>query len=131
MQHSFAGSVTPTSGVVPLPPTRSAAEELLEKIETKTAVVGIVGLGYVGLPLALCFAEEGFSVIGFDIDESKAEMLGRGESYIRHIGADRVRTAVLDGRLRATAAWGWNLRGPLPGQSHLQPTHARRRPQGP
>ena len=47
--------------------------------------VGIIGLGYVGLPLAIRFSEVGYKVIGFDIDDKKVDMLNRGESYIKHI----------------------------------------------
>ena len=65
-------------------------ENLLAKITSRTATVGVIGLGYVGLPLALVFQEAGFPVIGFDIDPTKPEALNRGESYIRHIGAERV-----------------------------------------
>ncbi|MFN6066022.1 MAG: NAD(P)-binding domain-containing protein, partial [Pseudanabaena sp.] len=63
---------------------------LLAKIESKKSIIGIVGLGYVGLPLSLRFAEVGFSVLGFDIDPIKVEKLNRGDSYIQHIGVDRV-----------------------------------------
>lgn len=63
---------------------------LLEKINSKTAVIGIIGMGYVGLPLALTFAEKGFSVIGFDIDVSKVEQLNSGKSYIKHIPESRI-----------------------------------------
>ena len=89
-----------------LPVARSTAapfETLLEKIHARSAQVGVIGLGYVGLPLVLLFREEGFPVIGFDVDAAKTEALTRGESYIRHIGADRVRDAFLSGRARATA----------------------------
>jgi UDP-N-acetyl-D-glucosamine dehydrogenase len=55
--------------------------------------VGIVGLGYVGLPLALAFSERGFPVIGFDVDQAKVHSLERGESYIIHLGSDRLRQA--------------------------------------
>ncbi len=79
-----------------------SAQRLLDRIESREAVVGIVGLGYVGLPLALCFAEQGFTVIGFDTDAAKVEMLGRGESYIQHIGAKRVAAAAASKRLLAT-----------------------------
>jgi len=58
---------------------------LLEKIEKKQALVGVIGLGYVGLPLVLRFCEVGFKVLGFDVDERKVEMLNRGESYIQYI----------------------------------------------
>src|SRR2546422_8632530 len=59
---------------------------LLSKLEAKTADVGVIGLGYVGLPLALLFGRKGFRVTGFDIDPDKVEKLERGESYIHHIG---------------------------------------------
>lgn len=59
--------------------------ELLEKIKNRRALVGIIGLGYVGLPLVLRFCEVGFPVLGFDTDPRKVELLSRGESYIEHI----------------------------------------------
>ncbi len=64
--------------------------DLLSKIKTKQAVVGIIGLGYVGLPLVLRFCEVGFQVLGFDTDASKVERLNRGESYIKHIASTRL-----------------------------------------
>ena len=64
--------------------------------------IGITWLGYVGLPLALSFAESGAKVLGFDIDPQKIELLGAGESYIRHIGAERIASAVKDGTFAAT-----------------------------
>src|SRR5438132_11119271 len=66
---------------------------LLDKIEARQAVVGICGLGYVGLPLAPTFGEKGFPVIGFDIDSRKIEAIEKGESYIKHIAADRTARA--------------------------------------
>jgi UDP-N-acetyl-D-glucosamine dehydrogenase len=75
---------------------------LLSKIEDRSARVGVIGLGYVGLPLALLFEERGFRVTGFDVDPRKPEALARGESYIRHIGKDRVRDAFQRGRIHAT-----------------------------
>ncbi|MBE3112018.1 MAG: nucleotide sugar dehydrogenase, partial [Acidobacteria bacterium] len=75
---------------------------LLDRIRSRQAVVGIIGQGYVGLPLALVFAEASFPVVGFDLDPAKVEALNRGESYIKHIGADRVAEAVRSGRFRAT-----------------------------
>ena len=59
--------------------------ELIKKINDKSAVIGIIGLGYVGLPLVIRFSEEKFKVIGFDIDTVKCRALNTGESYIRHI----------------------------------------------
>ncbi len=80
----------------------SHGERLLEKIAKKDAVVGVIGLGYVGLPLGLVFEEAGFPVVGFDVDPKKPEALQRGESYIRHIGLGRVAAAFARGRISAT-----------------------------
>jgi UDP-N-acetyl-D-glucosamine dehydrogenase len=80
----------------------SEFEKLKTKIETKQARVGVIGLGYVGLPLALLFEESGFPVIGLDVDAEKAASLSRGESYIRHIGGDVVASAFKRGRIEAT-----------------------------
>jgi len=63
---------------------------LLDRILAKNAVVGICGLGYVGLPLALTFGEKGFPVIGFDIDQRKIDAIGQGQSYIKHIASERI-----------------------------------------
>jgi UDP-N-acetyl-D-glucosamine dehydrogenase len=65
-------------------------QQLLGKIETRTARIGIVGLGYVGLPLMLRFSEVGYPVLGFDIDPAKVEALNAGRSYIEHIDAARI-----------------------------------------
>lgn len=70
---------------------------LLGKIATKKAIVGIVGLGYVGLPLMLRFSEVGFTVLGFDISANKVKTLNAGGSYIEHIAADSIVTARHDG----------------------------------
>ncbi|MBF0517099.1 MAG: nucleotide sugar dehydrogenase, partial [Nitrospirae bacterium] len=59
--------------------------ELIEKITAKTAVVGVIGLGYVGIPLVVEFCRAGFQCIGFDIDETKVSRLQQGKSYIKHI----------------------------------------------
>ncbi|MBZ0172390.1 MAG: hypothetical protein K8E66_08430, partial [Phycisphaerales bacterium] len=65
-----------------------AGRTLLEKIRRKQARVAIMGLGYVGLPLVQAIHNAGFPVIGFDIDDKKIEMLRRGETYLKHLGAD-------------------------------------------
>jgi UDP-N-acetyl-D-glucosamine dehydrogenase len=75
---------------------------LLERIRSKDCKVGIIGQGYVGLPLALVFAEAGFPVIGLDVDPVKVDALNRGESYIKHIGSERVADALKTDRFRAT-----------------------------
>jgi UDP-N-acetyl-D-glucosamine dehydrogenase len=74
----------------------------LERIATKECVVGIVGLGYVGLPLALTFMKKGFRCVGFDIDSKKIDMLRQGESYIRHIPSASLRDALEKKLLSAT-----------------------------
>lgn len=75
---------------------------LLQRISSRESVVGIIGLGYVGLPLALVFEEAGFTVLGFDVDPGKPRALQEGESYIKHIGPARVAAAFARGRIDAT-----------------------------
>ena len=72
-------------------------EETRRKIESRQARIGIVGMGYVGLPLALLFSEECFAITGFDIDPAKVEALNRGESYIVRIPAGEIRAARKNG----------------------------------
>ncbi|WDZ96589.1 nucleotide sugar dehydrogenase [Herbaspirillum sp. WKF16] len=67
--------------------------ELIAKLQNKSAVIGIVGLGYVGLPLMLRYSEIGFKVLGIDIDSAKVQKLNNGESYIEHISADAIARA--------------------------------------
>lgn len=69
---------------------KSIVKGFLDRIENRTAKIGVVGLGYVGLPLVLRFSEEGFQVTGFDIDETKVEALNQGRSYISHIRPDAI-----------------------------------------
>lgn len=76
--------------------------ELLKKISEYKAQVGIIGMGYVGLPLALEFAEAGFEVTGFDVDRDKVQKLNSGESYIKHIPSERIKTQVAGKKFRAT-----------------------------
>jgi UDP-N-acetyl-D-glucosamine dehydrogenase len=75
---------------------------LLNKIENREAVVGIIGLGYVGLPLAIHFGLQGFKVIGFDVDERKIDMLYKGQSYIKHIKMEHINEKIKDGKLEVT-----------------------------
>lgn len=77
-------------------------KELLSKIENKKAIVGIIGMGYVGLPLTLAFANNGFEVIGFDVDENKIPLLNEGKSYIKHIDSKLIKDIVKKKRFQAT-----------------------------
>lgn len=77
-------------------------EAFVSRIDAREARVGVIGLGYVGLPLLLCYVEKGFPVIGFDIDVKKVESLAEGRSYIRHIPSERIARGVATGRMRAT-----------------------------
>jgi UDP-N-acetyl-D-glucosamine dehydrogenase len=75
---------------------------LHSKISDRQALVGIIGLGYVGLPLAEAFHRAGFRILGFDIDQSKIDMLARGENYIKHMGQDVTKSFKASGRFSAT-----------------------------
>lgn len=68
----------------------SLASQLCERIRSKRARVGVIGLGYVGLPLALAFSERGFTTTGFDVDPLKVEALLKGKSYIEHLSSDAI-----------------------------------------
>lgn len=70
---------------------------LLQKLQNKSAIIGIVGLGYVGLPLMLRYLEVGYKVIGFDVDSSKVDALSQGRSYIEHISSDSIKKAIENG----------------------------------
>ena len=84
--------------------TVSLAQDLTAKIATRTAKIGVIGLGYVGLPLALLFTEETFPVTGFDIDSRKVKTLGEGGSYIFRIPAEQIQGALRQG-FRATSEY--------------------------
>lgn len=81
-------------------------DKLITKLENKDAHVSILGLGYVGLPLAVVFAEAGFTVTGIDPDANKVETINRGESYIQDVTNDQVKTLVSTGKLCATSDFG-------------------------
>jgi UDP-N-acetyl-D-glucosamine dehydrogenase len=81
----------------------SSAAELSKKIEDRTLVVGVLGLGYVGLPLAMAFAEKRVAVVGFDVDPEKVAALQNGRSYIKHLEGKRLAAAAAAGLFRATS----------------------------
>lgn len=78
--------------------------ELLQKIKTKKAKVGVIGLGYVGLPLVIEFCKAGFSVTGFDVDQKKVDSLKKGKSYIKHIPSNAVAAIVGKGAVTGKRA---------------------------
>ncbi len=80
----------------------STADILSSKIKEKTATIGVVGMGYVGLPLAVAVFEEGYSVIGFDVDPKKIEALQTGKPYLKHLGNDFAKSMADSERFLAT-----------------------------
>ncbi len=84
-------------------PTHSAATELLHRMERRTARLGVIGLGYVGLPLAVEFGQAGYRVSGLDIDEKRVAQLRRGHSYIQDVPSPLVRDLVRSGKLQPTS----------------------------
>jgi len=83
--------------------TANYKNNLMKKIQNADALIGVIGLGYVGLPLALAFTGNSFKVLGFDVDSKKTKALERGECYISHIDAAKVKQAVKSKKLSATA----------------------------
>ncbi|AZO19943.1 nucleotide sugar dehydrogenase [Mesorhizobium sp. M1E.F.Ca.ET.045.02.1.1] len=83
--------------------SRSTYDSLLNRISTRAAQVGVIGLGYVGLPLAVAIARAGFPVSGFDIEAQKVESLNNGHSYIEAVTSTALAGQVASGRFRATA----------------------------
>ncbi|MBN1474110.1 MAG: nucleotide sugar dehydrogenase [Syntrophaceae bacterium] len=78
-------------------------QNLLKKIKKGDALIGVIGLGYVGLPLALIYAENKFKVLGFDVDEKKTQKINRGECYISHLDSKRISRVVKAKKLMATS----------------------------
>jgi UDP-N-acetyl-D-glucosamine dehydrogenase len=83
-------------------PANTAAAELVDRILTRQAAVAVIGLGYVGLPLAIECAQAGFTVFGVDTDASKVTQVNSGRSYIRDVPADALATLVSKGQIRAS-----------------------------
>src|SRR4030088_2587240 len=76
--------------------------QLLTRIQNRSARVGVVGLGYVGLPLLVEFARSGFQAVGIDLDAQKVASIQRGTSYIADVGSTELSDLVASGRLSAT-----------------------------
>lgn len=100
----------------------------MDRIRSKNITIGIIGLGYVGFPLSLVFAEAGVSVIGFDIDHFKIQSIAKSESYIKHINHDRLAKATKSGLFKATSDFAQVKKCdaiiicvPTPLDPHLQP----------
>ena len=77
-------------------------EQLIQRFAAREAAIGIIGMGYVGLPEAVAFAEAGFTVVGVDVDGRKVTMLNRGESYVEDVPDSQLRPLVAAGKLRAS-----------------------------
>ena len=78
------------------------AQDLAERIRTRKCRFGVIGLGYVGLPLALAFAEQGVEVVGFEVDQAKADAVNAGDSYIGDVESSALSAVIQAGTLRAT-----------------------------
>lgn len=87
----------------------AASDRLLDKINEKSACIGVIGLGYVGLPLATTFARNGFRVLGVDVDQAKINTLARGESYIQDVPSELIASLTASAHFDATSDYG-NLR---------------------
>ncbi len=85
-------------------PSSTAADDLLERLQSKTATIGVVGLGYVGLPLVRAAHEAGYRMLGYDSDGAKIEMLNAGRNYLQHLGDDLAPTLAESDRFTATAS---------------------------
>ena len=95
--------MTESTAAVQETPASAHLKALADKIRTKTARVGIVGLGYVGLPLAVEYANAGYSVVGIDLQATKVDAINRGESYVQDVPTDEVKSLVAAGKLLATS----------------------------
>ena len=82
------------------------ADELIAKAERREALIGVMGLGYVGLPLAIEMVKAGYRVLGFDVNPAVVEGLERGESHVKDVTNEELREATADGRLSATTDMG-------------------------
>jgi UDP-N-acetyl-D-glucosamine dehydrogenase len=88
--------------IIPCKSNSENIEALLSRVTARDYIIGVVGMGYVGLPLAMTAIKSGFRVIGFDIDEARVALLNRGESGIKHIPSGAVASAIKEDRFHAT-----------------------------
>jgi UDP-N-acetyl-D-glucosamine dehydrogenase len=88
------------------------AAVLMDAIGSRTALIGVIGLGYVGIPLALAAVQGQYRVLGFDIDPDRTERINRGESFIKHIPSTVIAEAV-KGKLKATTDFALRTAPPL------------------
>jgi UDP-N-acetyl-D-glucosamine dehydrogenase len=102
MSQAMLDTANPPRAEPQVAPRAALAGALLERILAREAKVGVIGLGYVGLPLVRATVEAGFSVLGFDIDRDKVAQLNAGRSYIRHISGEMVAALRETGRFEAT-----------------------------
>lgn len=79
------------------------SEQLVSKIKSKDALIGVIGLGYVGLPLALAICDKGLRVLGFDVDERKPQQIAASQSYLKHIPSEAIARAQATGLISATS----------------------------
>jgi UDP-N-acetyl-D-glucosamine dehydrogenase len=104
--YSMPDAILPWSfSGIAAPPASSQGETLASRFATRQARIAVMGLGYVGLPLALTLAAAGFPTTGLDSDPAKLARLAAGESTLRQIPADRLASALREGRLTVTGAW--------------------------
>ena len=82
--------------------TNSLAQQLIQKAKDRSAVIGIVGLGYVGLPLAMEMAEAGYTVLGFDVSKRVVDKLTAGESHVQDVPSKRLAQFITSGKFSAT-----------------------------
>ena len=97
----MAETIVPQAGAASR--ARPEITALADKIAQREAKIGIIGLGYVGMPLALTAAKAGFKVLGFDIDGPRVVQINRGESFLSHITSEVMQAAIGSGRLEATS----------------------------
>jgi len=103
MHRTLLRFVMPIETSAPSPPVADAVPPLISILRDRRAHIGIIGMGYVGLPAALSAVRAGFTVAGFDVDESKIDALRRGVSFLSHIPSCAVTNALHEGRFVVAA----------------------------